>query len=222
MSRVETVLGPIHPGEMGLAFPHEHILWGPPGWEYDPEWWFHQPRVYAKCLADLVDFREMGGKTTVDCSGIGMGRDIELYRMLSRHSGVHVVASTGFWAGLGLYNHFRDRENIDYMEELFVHELTQGIGNTGVKAGVIKVGNSFGGKTDLEERMHRAAARAAKRTGAAVITHGLTFAMELLDVFRSEKLDLSRVVVSHCDVVGGIDLVRHFFTGTWGGFNLPG
>lgn len=208
MSYVNTVLGPIHPNELGLTLQHEHILWGPPGWEYDPEWWFHYPKLYAKCLADLVEFQGLGGKAIVDASGIGMGRDIELYRMLSKYSGVHVVASTGFWAGAGVYNYLQAKADIDYMEELFVRELTQGIGNTGVKAGVIKVGNSVFGMSELEERMHRAAARAAKRTGCAIITHGILYAMKQLEVFESERLDLSRVMVSHCSDNTGLDLER--------------
>ncbi|MFC1893350.1 phosphotriesterase [Chloroflexota bacterium] len=207
MSHVNTVLGLIHPDEMGVTSPHEHIFWGPPGWEYDPEWWFHYPKVFQKCLADLVEFRELGGKTIVDCSGIGLGRDVELYRMFSKYSGVHVILSTGFWAEAGFKNYFRDKD-IDYFEELFVRELTQGIGNTGVKAGVIKVGTGFREFTELEVRQHRAAARAAKRTGCAIITHGIQFAMKELEVFQSEGLDLSRVIISHVDSVGDIDLER--------------
>ncbi len=208
MSYVNTALGTIHPDELGATLCHEHILWGPPGWEYDPEWWFHHPKVFAKCLADLVEYRELRGKTIVDCSGIGLGRDVELYRMFSRYSGVHVVLSTGFWADPGILNHFRVRD-IDYMEELFVHELTQGIGKTGVKAGVIKVGNGILEFTKLEERQHRAAARAAKRTGCAIITHGHPeSAMQQLGIFKSEGLDLSRVIVSHLDIVKEVNLER--------------
>ncbi|MFC1893630.1 phosphotriesterase [Chloroflexota bacterium] len=207
MAYVNTVLGPIHPDEMGATSPHEHILWGPPGWRYDPEWWFHYPKVFQKCLADLVEFRRLGGRTIVDCSGIGLGRDVELYRMLSEFSGVQVVLSTGFWAGTGVHNFFLDKD-IDYLEELFVHELMQGIGSTGVKAGVIKIGTGFSEFNDFEVRQHRAAARAAKRTGCAIITHGIQFAMEELDIFESEGLDLSRVIISHIYTVGATDLER--------------
>jgi len=207
MSYVNTVLGPIHPDELGVTACHEHIFWGPPGWEYDPEWWFHYPKVFAKCLADLVEYRELGGKTIVDCSGIGLGRDVELYRMFSKYSGVHVVLSTGFWAEGGIYNYFLDR-GIDYMENLFVHELTQGIGNTGVKAGVIKVGHGHDEITELEEHQFRAAARASKRTGCAIITHGAWLGIEELEIFQSEGLDLSRVIVSHCDDASSFDSER--------------
>lgn len=197
MSYINTVLGPIHPNELGVTMDHDHIIWGPPGWEYDPDWWFNYPKVFAKCLADFIEYRQLGGKSMVDCSGIGFGRDIELYRMVSKYSGVHVIPCTGFWTGLGMSGYFLEKD-IDYMEELFVQELTHGIGNTGVKAGIIKVGNSQTMFTDWEERQYRAAARAAKRVGCAVITHGVQLAIKQLEIFQSEKLDLSHVIVSHC------------------------
>ncbi|MFC1893620.1 phosphotriesterase [Chloroflexota bacterium] len=208
MGYVNTVLGPIHPDELGVTSAHEHIFWGTPGWEYDPEWWFHYPKVFAKCVADLKEYRGLGGNTIVEVSGMGLGRDVELYRMISKHSGVNVVLSTGFWADSGFYNYFRDKD-IDYMEELFVREVTQGIGDTGAKAGVIKVGNSVFELTDLEERLHRAAARAAKRTGCTIVTHGSQWLPWLLtDIFKSEGLDPSRVIHSHLDGADAIDLER--------------
>ncbi|MFH1031718.1 MAG: phosphotriesterase [Chloroflexota bacterium] len=207
MSYVNTALGPIHPDEMGVTATHEHILWGPPGWEYNPEWWFHYPKLFAKCLNDMNEYRELGGGTVVDCSGIGLGRDVEFCRLLSRHSGVHIVLATGFWAQGGVSSYFLGKD-IDYLADLFVHELTVGIGNTGVKAGVIKVGHGHFSITEYEERLHRAAARAAKRTGCAIITHGAWLGLEELAIFKSEGLDLSQVIVSHCSDASAIDLER--------------
>jgi len=208
MSHVNTILGSIHPDEMGVTSCHEHIFWGPPGWEYDPEWWFHTPKVFTKCVKDLAEYRDLGGRTIVEVSGIGLGRDVEFYRMMSRYSGVHVVLSTAFWADTGIYNYFRNKD-IDYLEEFFVRELTHGIGNTGAKAGVIKVGNSIFKFTELEKLVYRAAARAAKKVGCAIITHGTYWVpWETTEVFKSEGLDLSRVIVSHCEEADAIDFER--------------
>ena len=80
MSYINTVLGPIHPQELGATMAHDHILWGPPGWEYDPDWWFHYPKVFAKCLADFIEYRRLGGKAMVDCSGIGFGAAVIFFR----------------------------------------------------------------------------------------------------------------------------------------------
>lgn len=198
MAYVNTVLGTIHPDEMGITSIHEHIMWGPPGWEYNPGVWFDISKVFEKSYTELVDYRLLGGRTFVDCSGIGLGRDLDLYVKLASSSGINLVACTGFWSDDGIAPHFRTKD-IDFFEELFVRELTQGMGHTLIKAGVIKVGNGLDEFTKLEDIEYRAAARAAKRTGSAIITHGINFALHQLDLFKEEGLNLSKIVVSHAD-----------------------
>jgi predicted metal-dependent phosphotriesterase family hydrolase len=206
MAQVNTVLGPIHSEEMGVTMCHEHITWGPPGWDHDPEWWFHYPKVYSKCLADLVDLRNHGGETIVDCAGIGFGRDIEFYRMLSLYSGVNVVVPTGFWAGIGVYNYFLEKD-MTYLVDLMIKELTEGIGDTGIKAGFIKVG--VGEHTsDFDLLLHRAAARAAMETGCSITTHAAGEGLRVLKIFEDEGLDLDRVIVAHCAHNHAMDLER--------------
>lgn len=207
MAYVNTLLGRIHPEEMGITAMHEHIMWGLPGWEYDPGCWFDIKRVFEKCHNELIDFRLLGGRTYVDCSGIGLGRDLDIYVKLANATGLNIVASTGFWAEEGIAPYFHTKDT-DYFEELFVRELTQGMGRTRVKAGVIRVGNSAKAFTKLEEMQYRAAARAARRTGAAVITHGAHLAPKQLEILRDEKLDLSRIIISHLDGKDSVDLER--------------
>ncbi|MBI3374365.1 MAG: hypothetical protein HY017_21785 [Betaproteobacteria bacterium] len=206
MAHVNTVMGAIHPDELGPTATHEHIVWGPPGWEHDPEWWFHYPQVFAKCLAGLVEYRELGGRSIMCCSGIGLGRDVEFYRMLSKYSGVNIIVPTGFWAAAGIPNHFLGK-SIDYLSDMFVGELTDGIGNTGVRPGFIKVGIGRT-MTPGDEMLHRAAARAAKRAGVPVVSHGAWEALKVLEILGSEGMDLSRVIISHCSHGGAIDPVR--------------
>lgn len=209
MAYVQTVLGPIHPDEMGVTLMHEHVGWGVPGWEYDTAWWFDPIRRFETTERDLRDLKLAGGDTFVDCSGIGLGRDAYLYTNLAKSSGVHIVASTGFWADQGILGHFRTKD-IDYLEEVMVHELTRGMEHTTIKAGMIKLGvDSFGVKpTELEERQFRAGARAAKRTGACITTHGITHAYWQVEIFKQEGLDPERVVIGHADAKYAIDLER--------------
>ncbi|MFQ5879997.1 MAG: phosphotriesterase [Dehalococcoidia bacterium] len=219
MAQVNTVLGPIHPDEMGIAALHEHILWGPAGWEYDPDWWFSPPKVFEKCCTDLLDFKSLGGRTLVDVSGIGLGRDVELYALISKSAGVHIVACTGFWAEMGILGYFAIRD-IDYHEELYVRELTQGMGQTSVKAGIIKIGTSVDEMTPLEELTFRAAARASKRTGCAVTTHGhgLRSVKEQLRVFKDERVDPSRIIIGHRSDATSLDLELDKEIAGWGAY----
>lgn len=209
MAQVNTVLGPIHPKQLGKTSLHEHILFSSPGWEFSPEakQHFDPPRVFEILYKDLLDFKAAGGNTIVDVSGIGIGRDIEFYVCLSRYTGVHIVACTGFWAERKILPYFAERD-IDYHTELFVRELTQGMGTTNVKAGVIKVGNSRDRLTPLEEMLYRAAARASKRTGAPIVTHGVQWARKQAEILLDEGADPSRVVISHLDAAYALDMER--------------
>lgn len=207
MPYVQTITGPIHPEQMGITAMHEHLLWGPYGWEFDPEWFLSVPKVVEKCLLDLLDFRALGGLTFVDVSGIGLGRDVELYRMLASYSGVYVVACTGFWAQRGVPPYFQVKD-IDYHEELYVREITQGMGGTNARAGIIKVGHFRGQITPWEEMHFRAAARAARKTGAAVTTHGVERAEDHLAILLSERLDPERIIIGHLDSFHAAEIER--------------
>jgi predicted metal-dependent phosphotriesterase family hydrolase len=173
MAYVNTLLGPIHPAELGPTAVHEHILWGPQGWELNPEYWFNFGKSFEESYSQLMDFKLVGGQTFIDCSGIGMGRDLDVYiKMAESVRQLNIIASTGTWADERMAPYFRNRD-IDYFEALFVHELTEGIGHSAVKAGVITIGGGEeNGANPFEAIVCRAAAKAARKTGAPLITFG--------------------------------------------------
>lgn len=86
------------------------------------------------------------------------------------------------------------------MRDVFVGEITRGIGDTGVRAGVIKVATGAGRITPYEELVLRAAARAHRETGVPITTHTDegTMGPEQLDVLVEEGVAPSSVVVGHC------------------------
>ncbi|MEU8247874.1 phosphotriesterase [Nonomuraea sp. NPDC048916] len=199
MSRVNTVLGPIPTEELGLVAVHEHIGYGMPGSELDTKWWKTPERQYEETVPKLRRFREYGGGTFVDATGICNGRDVDYYKSLSAKTGVHIVASTGFVGGDTALPFFA-RASVEYLAEHFIHEITVGIGDTGGKAGIIKVGVSRGGRmTDLDKRIYRAAARASKATGAGILTHLAIDAENAIAIFNEEGLPLDRVLFGHVD-----------------------
>ncbi|WP_462283649.1 phosphotriesterase family protein [Nostocoides sp.] len=199
MRTVNTVLGPIATEELGIVAIHEHIGYGMPGSELDSQWWKTPEQRYAETVPKLRAFHDYGGGTFVDATGICNGRDIDYYKSLSAKTGVHIVACTGFVGGDTALAHFA-RAGVDYLAEVFVHELTVGIGGTGSKAGVIKVGVSRGGRmTELDKKIYRAAARAACHTGAPIMTHLAIDAEPAIEIFHDEGLPLHRVIFGHAD-----------------------
>ena len=199
MSRVNTVRGPVPAEELGIVAVHEHIGYGMPGSELDTRWWKTPEERYEETIPKLRQFHEYGGGTFVDVTGICNGRDVDYYKSLSAKTGVHIVACTGFVGGDTALPFFA-RASVDYLTRQFVHELTVGIGGTGSRAGVIKVGVSRGGRmTDLDKRIYRAAARAALATGVPILTHLAIDAENAIAIFREEGLPLDRVLFGHAD-----------------------
>lgn len=178
---------------------HEHIGYGMPGSELDTQWWKSPELRYSETVPKLRRFLEYGGGTFVDVTGICNGRDVDYYKALSDKTGVHIVACTGFVGGDTALPYFA-RAGVDYLTRHFVHEITLGIGDTGSRAGVIKVGVSRGGRmTELDRRIYRAAARASVATGVPILTHLAIDAETAIAIFGEEGLPLHRVLFGHAD-----------------------
>ena len=109
-----------------------------------------------------------GVRTIIDVTTLDLGRDIPLMQDVSRRSGVHAIPCTGnhlsipriFWGA-----------PVDKVAALFIKEIEEGIEDTGVKAGIIKVASDRGGVTENEETVLRAAAQACNATGTRISTH---------------------------------------------------
>jgi len=216
MSIVNTVLGTINPSELGVALMHEHLMIGWPGWDSDaaaPA--FNRKDTVKLCVDRMEELKGLGMRTLLDPCPIDLGRDVELMAEVAQSARVNLVCATGLYkedSGATQYFRFRAQfgaDVINEMTETFVRELNEGIGGTGIKAGVIKVATGVHNVTAYEEQVMRAAARAHKATGAPITTHTDegTLGREQLDIFASEGVDLKHVIVGHS--CGSADLKYH-------------
>jgi phosphotriesterase-related protein len=89
--------------------------------------------------------------------------------------------------------------DVDGLTDLFVREITEGMGGTLLRAGLIKAAAGDQRITPNEEKVIRAAARARRATGGCPILIHTTALMgpELLDLVASEGLAPSEVIISH-------------------------
>src|SRR5207249_1336092 len=82
-----------------------------------------------------------------------------------------------------------------------VEELTVGVDGTDVRAGVIgEIGTERKFITPAQERVFRAAARAQRKTGVAIVTHTTHFgelALEQIALLREEGVSPARISISH-------------------------
>lgn len=215
MAKVNTVLGQISADELGATLIHEHLALGYLGWECDamaPP--YDREAAINTCVKALQEAKAYGLKTLVDATASDIGRDIELQKTVSERLGINIICVTGMYTeryGKPGYLKFRSQVYDITAEvcETYVKEITQGIGNTGVKAGVIKVATGHGKITSYEEKILKAAARAQKETGVPIISHteGGTMGPEQADLLISEGADPKRIVIGH--MCGNANLQYH-------------
>ena len=196
--QVQTVLGPVAPGDLGFTLPHEHtkcsLWWIENRWDY---WELigDEPRINE----ELAAYKALGGGALVDVTPIGIGRDLGRLARLSEATGLHIVAGAGWYRQAYYPAEARiDRRSIDDLADEIVQEFVDGP----VRPGIIgEIGTDKPWVTAQEERVFRAAARAALRTGASVTTHAVQSDVGLaqLTILEDEGLDPARIVIGHCD-----------------------
>ena len=210
MRTVQTVTGSVGADSLGTTLMHEHLLVGWPGWEAEASADRAARRAHAgRCVERMSELKAHGLATLVDPCPIDLGRDVELMAEVAERSGVRIVCATGLYKeDLGNTAYFKQR-SVDEIAEVYSSEITKGIGNSGIKAGIIKCATGKGQVTKYEENCLRAAARAHLRTGAPITTHTEdgTMGREQLDIFASEGVDLQRVIIGHS--CGSADLGYH-------------
>jgi phosphotriesterase-related protein len=176
-AQVSTVTGPVAPEALGRTLMHEHVLVGYPGWEADTAHPGPDARERFRIGVERVqELQALGFTSMLDPCPNDLGRDVELMAKIAQHTGFQIVCATGLYKqaeGGVAYWHFRSRfvPSVDAMAELFEQELREGIGDTGIRAGIIKVATGPHAMSDYERTIFAAAAKAAIATGAPITTH---------------------------------------------------
>jgi len=230
VGKCQTVLGPIDPDELGVTLPHEHIL-------FDLSVWFAEPNEASqKYLAyrpvsletlgwvryhpynnrdnwvmldedvavdELLRYKRFGGCSIVDMSNVGLHRDPLALARVARATGLHVIMGSGFY----LEPTWPEGLTEEKMVEQIVQDVAVGVGDTGIRAGVIgEIGvERFGPEQPMNDsyRMSlRATAEAQRRTGAPVNAHpghSPESPLEVIEELARAGADVTRVAISHID-----------------------
>ena len=209
-STVRTVLGPVRADTLGAVAVHEALLSVVPGAEHAFDVTIDRAEVFDVIAAALHDFREHGGGTVVDSTGMFHGRDVRLYEALSRATGVHIIASTGMGPEEMLGGYFLTPQTnpptpwpADKFAGLFTQEVVEGMVVPRLErraaAGLVVTAADDDGMTATEESLFRGAARTALTTGVPVSIRYGRDAVHDLQVVLDEGLPADRVAV------GGLD-----------------
>jgi predicted metal-dependent phosphotriesterase family hydrolase/GNAT superfamily N-acetyltransferase len=205
---VETVLGPAAVASLGRVMPHEHFpcfrgvtedVEPPVGYRAELD------RLEREAIREVQPY---GVGAFVEVTPIGMLRMVPMMQRLSRDTGLHVIASTGFYLP-GVRPAWVAEKSAEDLAELFVRELTVGMEGSDAKAWMIKL--AANGLQDSPEcqKVFRAAALASRATGAAITTHSCHCVREHFDFLVEAGADPTRCYIGHADLVGDDSEYRH-------------
>jgi len=222
MKKAMTILGPVPADQLGHILTHEHILSDVPDWGFSPLYpelldhkvtidilgklrrdiWsckdnlrLDEPEV---SLQEVASFKAKGGGTLVDVTTVGLKRDVRRVADITRATGVHVVAGSGFYIHSG-HPDYVARQTVGELESWMITEIQEGIEGTGMRAGIIgEIGISAPIHPD-EEKVLRAALRAQRATGAPLSIHQFGGQnLEKIDALvQAEGVSASNVIMCH-------------------------
>lgn len=229
---VTTVTGDIDASELGIVLPHEHLIANATAqWKLPADGSYEQllasvqpfsaqmkgdvqmaPFSYREAMFqvdiavahyELSQLRTVGDATVCELSIPGIGRDPSALKALSILSGVNIVMGCGEYVEFAHSPYIRFSSE-EVIRDVFLRELTEGVGNTGIRPGIIGEIGTSNTPTPDELKVLRGAALAHLETGVAINIHRSIFpdplgALPAIDEVLSMGVDPAKVIVSHVD-----------------------
>lgn len=196
--KILTVSGPIQPSELGYTLPHEHILVDFAEADVVGKHRYDRQEVYETMLPHLEAIKQQGIKGFMECTPNYLGRDPELLLKLSEATGLHILTNTGLYKEPHLPG-YAFSESAEQLTERWVKEIENGIEDTGVHAGFIKIAVFPESLKPIQQKIVRAACKTHNRTGATIACHTAhgPAAMEILDILENEQTPAHALIVVH-------------------------
>jgi phosphotriesterase-related protein len=220
MATVPTTAGDVDVDELGIVLMHEHVFirtesfqWGWPGfggWDEEAE--------VATARERLSALKRAGVDAILDMTVPGIGRDPALVCRTVEGTGLKVMFATGYYTydNLPFPFHYRGagkmlEDGDATLDALFERDVTVGIGETGIRAAVLKVATDHQGMTEDVERLTRSIARVHVKTGNVICTHthaGTQRGLVQQRIFMEYGVDLNRVMIGHSNETTDLDYLE--------------
>ncbi|MEV6335669.1 phosphotriesterase-related protein [Nocardia vinacea] len=213
MTEIPTATGTVDSAELGRVLVHEHVFVLGEEFRQNYADWDEDARV-DDAVEQLNELKSLGIDTILDPTVLGLGRYLPRIQKIAARTDLRIIVATGIYTYNDIPFQFHytgpgllfDRP--EPMVEMFVKDLTEGIADTGVRAGFLKCAIEEPGLTPGVERVMRAVGQASAQTGAPITVHTNPHTRSGLvaqRVLAEEGADLSRVVIGHSGDTTDID-----------------
>ncbi|HKJ78697.1 MAG TPA: hypothetical protein VKA10_04135, partial [Prolixibacteraceae bacterium] len=172
-SQIITVNGAIPESAMGKTLHHEHLLVDFIGADSTGYHRWNRDEVVEKVLPYLKEIKDLGYETLVECTPAYIGRDPKLLQLLSEKSGIKLITNTGYYSAVNakfLPEHAFE-ETAAQLAERWIDEAENGIEDTGVYPGFIKISVERKPLEPINQKIVEAACITHLATGLTIMSH---------------------------------------------------
>jgi len=236
--KIQTVLGLIEPDQLGITSTHEHFLidllctyYSQP--EEASERWYADVPVTMDIIGglfgrftsnkdnlrlldeeaatrEILKYRYAGGNSIVDATSMGSGRDPLALTRMSRRTGLNVVMGASHYVP-AVYPDDIDSRTEQDITDYIIRDITVGVGETGVKSGIIGEIGNYWPTNENTRKILRASAHAATETGAPILIHpGFhpDSPMHIMNDLIEAGVDPTRVIMGHLEFISDLAPIR--------------
>lgn len=171
--KIMTVTGEISASEMGVTLPHEHVMFDFAAIDSLSTSRYNKDTVISRMTPFFEQIKSFKVQTFVDGTPEFMGRDPQLLAELSRKTGINIITGTGWYAAdddKHLPKEIKDL-SAEEIALIWIGEAKNGIGNTGIKPGVINIGMSGSKLSDNDKKLVAAACLTHLETGLPIMSY---------------------------------------------------
>ena len=235
--KIQTVLGLIEPGDLGITMTHEHVLIDLSCYFVAPEeaserWYIDAPftmeirgnigkrwsynKDYQLMIDEKVQTEEVykfylaGGHSMVDTTSIGIGRDPLALARMSRATGLNLILGGSHYVPDSYPPGMDDRSEQEVTDSI-IKDVTVGVKDTGIKSGIIGEVGNYWPTNETSRKILRASARASVETGAPILIHP-GFHPDALMHHINDLIEAGaqphRIIMGHLDGFPDIDLLK--------------
>ena len=227
MAQIETTAGPVEADQLGRTLVHEHLKCVAESTQAQFPHLYDAEGEYGTAVEWVGKAMDHGVETIVDPACMDLGRDAPFAKRVADEAGINLVLCTGIYGQHYTFipHHFETHDE-DYLADVFVHDIEEGIQGTGIKAAFLKAACDEPGMTDDVTKVHRAAARASNRTGRPIMAHSRPASgtgLEQMTLFAEEGVDPRKVQIAHTGDTDDLDYIEKLLeTGCWIGMDRYG
>lgn len=225
---IETVCGKMKIDDIGVTSAHEHIFIDmrrcvsingdePPAF-YEKIDMKNRGLVFADPYAILDNallegledaifevecFKQAGGNTIIDCTLDEIGRNPLALKEISEKTGVNIILGCGNYYDIA-HPDFVEKESVSELAERMRRDLLEGIGDTGIKAGIIGEIGTSAVITKNEKKVLHAAGMVGAELNKPIHIHTDLYTengFEIIDILEKEGVKPQKICIDHIDVL---------------------